>query len=93
MRSKGATPAGILVARVRACVSSHHGPTERWPPWWQGLEYASQLFICYQRDPRTGFIKIFERMAKFGMMNRFVTHVGSGLFACPRGAVEGEFIG
>jgi deferrochelatase/peroxidase EfeB len=67
---------------------------ERWPPWRQGLEYDSGLFfICYQRDPRIGFIKIFERMAKFDMMNQFVTHVGGGLFACPGGAAPGEFIG
>lgn len=67
---------------------------ERWPPWRQGLEYdAGLFFVCYQRDPRTGFIKIFERMAKLDMMNQFVTHVGGGLFACPGGAAEGEFIG
>jgi deferrochelatase/peroxidase EfeB len=67
---------------------------ERWPPWRQGMEYdAGLFFICYQSDPRTGFIKIFENMAKFDMMNQFVTHVGGGLFACPGGAVKGEFIG
>lgn len=67
---------------------------ERWPPWRQGLEYdAGLIFVCYQRDPRTGFIKIFERIAKFDMMNQFVTHVGGGLFACPGGAADGEFIG
>jgi deferrochelatase/peroxidase EfeB len=67
---------------------------ERWPPWRQGLEYdAGLLFVCYQRDPRTGFIKVFERLAKFDMMNQFVTHVGSGLFACPGGAADGKFIG
>jgi len=67
---------------------------ERWPPWRQGLEYdAGLFFICYQRDPRTGFIKIFERMAKFDMMNQFVTHVGGALFACPGGAAQGEFVG
>jgi deferrochelatase/peroxidase EfeB len=67
---------------------------ERWPPWRQGMEYdAGLFFLCYQRDPRTGFIKIFEQMAKLDMMNQFVTHVGGGLFACPRGAAEGEFVG
>ena len=67
---------------------------ERWPPWHQGIEYdAGLLFICYQRDPRSGFIRIFERLAKFDMMNQFVTHVGGGLFACPPGAVAGGFIG
>ncbi len=67
---------------------------ERWPPWRQANEYdAGLFFLAYQRDPRTGFIKIFENMAKLDMMNQFVTHVGGGMFACPRGAAQGEFIG
>jgi deferrochelatase/peroxidase EfeB len=67
---------------------------ERWPPWRQGMEYdAGLLFMCYQADPRTGFVKLFEKMAKFDMLNQFVTHVGGGLFACPGGVREGEFIG
>jgi deferrochelatase/peroxidase EfeB len=67
---------------------------ERWPPWRQGMEYdAGLFFVGYQRDPRTGFVKIFENMAKFDMLNQFVTHVGGGMFACPGGVREGEFIG
>jgi len=67
---------------------------ERWPPWRQGMEYdAGLLFVCYQRDPRTGFIRIFKNMAKFDMLNQFVTHTGGGLFACPGGMRKGEFIG
>jgi len=67
---------------------------ERWPPWRQGLEYdAGLFFVCFQRDPRTGFTRIFERMAKFDMMNQFVTHVGSGLFVCPPGATTDRYIG
>jgi deferrochelatase/peroxidase EfeB len=67
---------------------------ERWPPWRQGMEYdAGLLFVCYQRDPRTGFIRIFENMAKLDMLNQFVTHTGGGLFACPGGVRQGEFIG
>ena len=67
---------------------------ERWPPWHQGMEFdAGLLFISYQRDPRTGFVKIFDKMSKFDMMNQFVTHVGGGVFACPPGAKEGGFIG
>lgn len=67
---------------------------ERWPPWRQGMEYdAGLLFLAYQRDPRTGFVKIFERMAKFDMLNQFVTHTGGGLFACPGGIGQGEYVG
>lgn len=68
--------------------------TERWPPWRQGLEYdAGLFFVAYQRDPRTGFIKVYDKVSKLDMMNQFVTHVGSGLFACPPGAAPGRFIG
>jgi deferrochelatase/peroxidase EfeB len=68
--------------------------TERWEPWRRRKEYdAGLFFVCYQRDPRTGFIKIFERLSKLDMLNQFVTHTGGGLFACPGGAAPGEFIG
>ena len=67
---------------------------ERWPPWRQGMEYdAGLFFICYQRDPRTGFVKVFEKMAKLDMLNQFVTHVGGGLFACPGGVAKGRYVG
>ena len=67
---------------------------ERWPPWRQGMELdAGLLFVCYQRDPRTGFIRIFERMSKFDMLNQFVTHIGGGLFAVPPGVQPGRWLG
>ena len=67
---------------------------ERWPPWRQGMMYdAGLFFICYQRDPRQGFIKIYENMAKLDALNQFTTHTGGGLFACPGGVAEGEFVG
>jgi len=67
---------------------------ERWPPWRQGMLYdAGLLFVAYQRDPRAGFIKIYENMAKLDALNQFTTHTGGGLFACPAGVREDEFIG
>jgi deferrochelatase/peroxidase EfeB len=67
---------------------------ERWPPWRQANELdAGLLFVCYQRDPRTGFIKLFERMAKFDMMNQFVTNTASALFAVPGGVSPGRYVG
>jgi deferrochelatase/peroxidase EfeB len=67
---------------------------ERWPPWRQGMEYdAGLFFICYQRDPREGFVKIFSKLAKLDMLNQFATHTGGGLFACPGGVAPGEFVG
>lgn len=67
---------------------------ERWPPWRQVVTFdAGLLFQCYQKDPRTGFNRIFAKMAQIDMLNQFTTHVGSGVFACPAGALPGEFIG
>jgi deferrochelatase/peroxidase EfeB len=67
---------------------------ERWPPWRQGMMYdAGLMFLAYQRDPRTGFIQVFEPMSKLDALNQFVTHNGSGLFACPPGVAPGQSIG
>jgi deferrochelatase/peroxidase EfeB len=86
---------GAQILRRGYSYNDGANPTaERWPPWRQEMEYdAGLFFLCYQRDPRTGFIKIFDKMSKFDMMNQFVTHVGGGLFACPGGVSEGEYIG
>ena len=67
---------------------------ERWPPWRQGMLYdAGLFFVSYQRDPRTGFIKIYDNMSKLDALSQFTTHTGGGLFACPGGVREGEFVG
>jgi deferrochelatase/peroxidase EfeB len=68
---------------------------ERWPPWRQGIAFdAGLFFICYQRDLRNGFIKVFDQMSKLDAMNQYTTHVGGGAFACPPGlAMPADFIG
>ena len=67
---------------------------ERWPPWHQGIEYDAGLFFqAYQQDPRTGFVKLFDKMSKIDALNQFTTHTGSAIFACPPGVMKGQFIG
>ena len=67
---------------------------ERWPPWRQAVEFdAGLFFLAYQKDPRTGFIKIFDKMSKFDMLNQFTTHVNNAVFACPPGAKKGGYVG
>ena len=67
---------------------------ERWPPWHQGMEYdAGLLFVCYQRDPTTAFIPMFEKMSKLDMLNQFASHTGGGLYACPGGVRPGRYLG
>ena len=67
---------------------------ERWPPWRQETEYdAGLIFIAHQSDPRSGFIPINDKLAKFDMMNQFTTHVGSAIFACRRARGRVRIIG
>jgi deferrochelatase/peroxidase EfeB len=54
---------------------------------------AGLLFLAYQKDPRTGFVKMFEGMSRADRLNQFTTHVGSGVFAVPPGVRVGGFIG
>jgi deferrochelatase/peroxidase EfeB len=69
--------------------------TERWPPWQQALMYdAGLLFCAYQRDPRTGFIAIFAKLAENDALGQFTTHTGSVIAALPPAApAPGSFIG
>lgn len=69
--------------------------TERWPPWRQGLEYDIGLLFCaYQRDPRSGFIRIFKSLAINDALNQFSTHTASVIVAVPPGAPRpGGWIG
>ena len=68
---------------------------ERWPPWRQAIEYDAGLFFqCFQKDPRSAFIPVFDRLARFDALNQFTTHVGGAIFACPPGvAREGGYVG
>jgi deferrochelatase/peroxidase EfeB len=46
---------------------------------------AGLFFIGYQRDPRTAFVPVQRSLARQDVMNEYIRHVSSGLFACPPG--------
>ncbi|MET0446989.1 MAG: iron uptake transporter deferrochelatase/peroxidase subunit [Aeromicrobium sp.] len=48
---------------------------------------AGLFFIAYQRDPVKQFVQIQRSLAgsKNDVLNEYIVHVGSGLFACPPG--------
>jgi len=54
---------------------------------------AGLLFMAYQKDPRRGFVKMFDHMARADRLMRFTTHVGSGVFAVPPGVAAGGWVG
>jgi deferrochelatase/peroxidase EfeB len=46
---------------------------------------AGLFFMAYQRDPRTQFVPVQRQLAGKDVLNEYIKHVSSGLFACPPG--------
>ncbi|MCT4352971.1 iron uptake transporter deferrochelatase/peroxidase subunit [Streptomyces sp. Je 1-79] len=46
---------------------------------------AGLFFLAYQRDVRTGFVPVQTSLARADVLNEYIQHVGSALFAVPPG--------
>ena len=44
---------------------------------------AGLFFIAYQRDPHRQFVPVQQQLARQDVMNEYIRHVSSGLFAVP----------
>ena len=53
---------------------------------------AGLLFLCYQKDPQQ-FIDIQNNLGNVDKLNEYITHIGSGIFACFGGIEKGQYIG
>ncbi|MGH3714352.1 MAG: iron uptake transporter deferrochelatase/peroxidase subunit [Micromonosporaceae bacterium] len=54
---------------------------------------AGLFFIAYQRDPSKGFIPV-QRSLSTDVLNEYIRHVGTGIFACPPGVARpGDYWG
>jgi deferrochelatase/peroxidase EfeB len=55
---------------------------------------AGLFFIAFQRDPRTQFVPVQRSLASKDILNEYIRHVSSGVFACPAGVLdEGDYWG
>ncbi|KUF08233.1 Dyp-type peroxidase [Leucobacter sp. G161] len=54
---------------------------------------AGLLFGCYQRDPLKQFVPIQQRLDEADMLNEWVTHTGSAVFAVLPGFTSGQTLG
>jgi len=54
---------------------------------------AGLLFISFQRDLLKQFVSVQERLAKNDLLNEYMSHTGSAVFACFPGTREGGYIG
>lgn len=46
---------------------------------------AGLFFLSYQRDAHKQFVPVQAKLARHDVMNEYIRHVSSGLFACPPG--------
>jgi deferrochelatase/peroxidase EfeB len=53
---------------------------------------AGLLFISYQRDPQN-FIRLQNRLGANDLLNEYIRHIGSAIFAVPPAPAEGHYIG
>jgi deferrochelatase/peroxidase EfeB len=58
----------------------------------QGLLDAGLLFISYQNDP-AHFVTLQNKLGRFDLLNDYIAHIGSGIFAIPPGPRSGGYIG
>lgn len=54
---------------------------------------AGLFFIAFVRNPVTQFIPMQSALAASDLLNEYITHTGSAVFACPPGLGAGEYWG
>jgi deferrochelatase/peroxidase EfeB len=55
---------------------------------------AGLFFIAFQKDPRKQFVPIQRRLGSSDLLNEYIKHTGSGLFAVPPGMSQvGDWFG
>jgi deferrochelatase/peroxidase EfeB len=50
---------------------------------------AGLFFISYQRDAHRQFVPVQRQLGRSDILNEYIRHVSSGLFACPPGVRDG----
>jgi deferrochelatase/peroxidase EfeB len=54
---------------------------------------AGLFFICFQRDPATGFVAIQRSLGASEALGEYIQHAGGGLFAILPGVRRGGYLG
>ena len=58
----------------------------------QGLLDAGLLFLSYQNTPQH-FVDLQNKLGRFDLLNEYIRHIGSAIFAVPPGPATGSYIG
>ncbi len=54
---------------------------------------AGLFFIAFVRNPVTQFVPMQTQLARNDLLNEYITHTGSAVFACPPGLGSGDYWG
>ena len=54
---------------------------------------AGLFFIAFVRNPVTQFVPMQAQLASSDLLNEYITHTGSAVFACPPGVGDGGYWG
>jgi deferrochelatase/peroxidase EfeB len=54
---------------------------------------AGLFFICFQQDPEKQFVAIQRKLGASDLLNEYIKHVASAVFACPPGLRPGQWWG
>ncbi|WP_333620280.1 Dyp-type peroxidase, partial [Dietzia sp.] len=54
---------------------------------------AGLFFLCYQRDPVAQFVPLQRQLSRSDLLNEYIRHTSTGVYACPPGLGEGEWWG
>jgi dye decolorizing peroxidase len=77
--AKAVTPSELMLRRG---YNFDEGPNS------DGTSNAGLVFVAYQADAAAAFVPVQRRLAEKDALNKWITHVGSAVFALPPGAAE-----
>jgi dye decolorizing peroxidase len=58
-----------------------------------GTSNAGLIFVAFMADASATFVPVQKRLAAKDALNKWITHIGSAVFAAPPGAAPGEYVG
>lgn len=62
-------------------------------PVGEQISSSGLIFTSYQHNVAKQFLPLQQRLSELDLLNEWIAHIGSAVFAMPPGCTEGQFIG
>lgn len=83
--ARATMPTGHPEQRIRRRAYNYDLPVE---PGSERTSNSGLVFICFQKDPRTQFEAIQQRLDEGDRLNQWIEHIGSAVFFIPPGTTS-----